>query len=184
MNRSQIFGALLDRVVCGLRQLPQLRLTRLPRMADFGQWSVATEAFPSGVFIAAFERAVSEANETVAETDPVAIAVAAFMMGRDHWSGTAAELLRVLSNHDRAEAQPSAWKTWPREPSSFGKKIRLATPVLRKKGVEVVVGKATDHVKTRTITLSKIDPLVHPQQAARPGMSDSSDTSRAVTKVA
>jgi hypothetical protein len=183
-QRSQIFGALLDRVVCGLRQLPQVRLTRLPRMADFAQWSVATEAFPSGIFIAAFERAASEANETVAETDPVAIAVAAFMMGRDHWNGTAAELLRLLSNHDHAEAQPSAWKTWPREPSSFGKKIRLATPVLRKMGVEVVVGKATDHVKTRTITLSKIDPLAHPQQAAKPGMSDSSDTNWAVTKVA
>jgi len=183
-QRSQIFGALLDHMVCGLRRLPDVRLARLPRMADFAQWSVATEAFPSGVFIEAFERAAAEANETVAETDPVAIAVAAFMMGRDCWSGTAAELLRVLSNHDSAEAQPSTWTTWPREPSSFGKKMRLATPVLRKKGVEVVIGKATNHVKTRTITLSKINPLVRPQQASKPGISDGSDTCRAVMKVA
>ena len=111
-QRSQIFGALFDRVVCGLRRLPVVRLRRLPRMADFAQWSVATEAFDPGVFISAFERAASEANETVAETDPVAIAVAAFMMGRDRWGGTAAELLGALSSHDRAEAQPSAWKTW------------------------------------------------------------------------
>ena len=189
-QRSQIFGALLDRVVCGLRRLPQVRLQRLPRMADFAQWSVATEAVPSGVFIAAFERSASEANETVAETDPVAISVAAFMMGRDRWSGTAAELLRVLSNNDLAEAQPSAWKTWPREPSSFGKKIRVATPVLRKRGVEVVIGKATDHVKTRTITLSKIEPSVHPQRATKVDPSDGSDSSHkpdsshAVTKAA
>ena len=33
-QRSQIFGALLDRMVCGLRRLPHVRLQRLPRMAD------------------------------------------------------------------------------------------------------------------------------------------------------
>ena len=189
-QRSQIFGALLDHMVCGLRRLPHVALARLPRMADFAQWSVATDASPPGVFIAAFERAASEANETVAETDPVAIAVAAFMMGRDRWTGTAAELLRVLSNQDRAEAQPSAWKTWPREPSSFGKRLRLATPVLRKMGIEVSIGRAPDHGRTRMITLSKIEPSVHPQRATKvdtPDSSDSSpkqDNSCAVTKAA
>jgi hypothetical protein len=186
-QRSQIFGALLDRMVCGLRRLPHVQLPRLPRMADFALWSVATEAFAPGVFIRAFESAVAEANEAVAESDPVVVAVAAFMMDRISWSGTAAELLRILSNDDRAEAEPSGWKTWPREPSSFGKKLRLATPVLRKMGVEVVIGRAPDHGRTRTITLSKIEPSVHPQQATKLDTSDgsdSSDTSRAVTKVA
>jgi hypothetical protein len=183
-QRSKIFGALLDHVVCGLRRLPDVRLARLPRMADFAQWSVATEAFSPGVFIAAYERAASEANETIAETDPVAIAITAFMMDRDCWSGTAAELLGVLSNHDRAEAQPSQWKTLPREPSSFGKRLRLATPVLRKIGIEVLIGRAPDHGRTRMITLSKNDSRVHPQQASKPSTSDSSDTNRAVTKAA
>jgi hypothetical protein len=79
---------------------------------------------------------------------------------------------------------------WPREPSSFGKRLRLATPVLRKMGVEVVIGRAPDHGRTRTITLSKIEPSVHPQQATKldtsdgSDSSDTSDTSRAVTKVA
>ena len=121
--------------------------------------------------------AAAEANEVVAESDPVAVAVAAFMMDRESWSGTAAELLRVLSNHDRAEAQPSAWKTWPREPSSFGKRLRLATPVLRKMGVEVVIGRASDHGRTRTITLSKIEPSARPQQATKLDTSDGSDSS-------
>jgi hypothetical protein len=189
-RRSQIFGALLDRMACGLRRLPHVQLQRLPRMADFALWSVATEAFAPDVFIRAFESAAAEANEAVAESDPVVIAVAAFMMKRKSWSGTAAELLRVLSNHDRAEAEPSAWKTWPREPSSFGKRLRLAMPVLRKMGVEVVIGRASDHGRTRTIMLSKIELSVRPQQATKwdpsdgSDSSDTSDISRAVTKVA
>jgi hypothetical protein len=159
-------------------------------MADYALWSVACEAFAPGVFIAAFERAAAEATEQVAESDPVAVAIAAFMMGREPWSGTAAELLRVLRNHDRAEAQPSAWKTWPQEPSSFGKKLRLATPVLRKMGIEVVIGRASDHGRTRTITLSKIGLSDRSQQATKPNSSDgsdssaTSDTSRTVTKAA
>jgi hypothetical protein len=36
LHRAQIFGALLDCVACGLRKLPETRLERLPRMADFG----------------------------------------------------------------------------------------------------------------------------------------------------
>jgi hypothetical protein len=189
-RRSQIFGALLDHMACGLRRLPHVQLQRLPRMADFALWSVATEAFGSGVFMRAFESAAAEANEAVAESDPVTVAVAAFMMKRKSWSGTAAVLLRVLSNHDRSEAQPSAWKAWPREPSSFGKRLRLATPVLRKMGVEVVIGRASDHGRTRTITLSKIEPSECPQQAAKADTSDGSDssdmsdTNSAVTKAA
>jgi hypothetical protein len=186
-QRSQIFGALLDCVVRGLQRLPHARLQRLPRMADFALWSVATEAFAPGVFIRAFESAATEANEVVAEDNPVAVAIGAFMMGRDRWSGTAAELLRELSNHDRAEAAPSAWKTWPREPSSFGKRMREAIPVLRKMGVKVVIGRARDHMRTREIALSKVEPSVRPQQAAESDASDGSDTSdpgRAVTKVA
>jgi hypothetical protein len=188
-QQPQFFGALLDCVVRGLRELPHVQPQRRPRLADYAQWSIATEAFAPGVFIRAFENAATEANEAVAESDPVTVAIAAFMMGRDRWSGTAAALLRELSNHDRAEAAPSAWRTWPREASSFGKKLRFATPVLRKMGIDVVIGRASDHSRTRTITLSKVEASEHPQQATKPDTSDGSDssdrsdTSHAVTKV-
>jgi hypothetical protein len=183
-QRSQIFGALLDRMVCGLRRLPHVRLPRLPRLADFALWSIATEAFAPDVFVRAFESAAAEATETVAEDDPVTVAVAAFMMERDSWSGTAAQLLRELSIRDRTDAKPSAWKTWPREPSSFGKRLQSAKTILRKIGTEVVIGRASDRRRTRTITLRKIEPSVRPQHATKPDTLDGSDSSRAVTKVA
>ncbi len=159
-------------------------------MADYARWSVACEAFAPGVFIGAFDRAAQDANEVVAENNPVTVAIAAFMMDRNSWSGIAAELLRELSNDDRSEARPSAWNTWPREPISFGKRLRPAIPILRKMGIKVVIGKATNHLRTRTITLSKVELSVHPQQATKAAPSDGSDSSdasnasRTVTKAA
>lgn len=172
LNRSHIFGALLDCLSRGLRNLPNVKLPQLPRMADFALWSVACEPFPPGAFIAALENAATEANEAIAESDAVAVSIAAFMTSRSTWTGTAAALLYDLSVRDRTEAEPSGWKTWPREPSSFGKRLRLASRVLRKMGIDVVIGKASDRRRTRTITLSKMEPT-----APRPGSSDRSDRS-------
>jgi hypothetical protein len=186
-RRSQIFGALLDCVACGLRKLSSVQLQRLPRMADFALWSVATEAFPD--FIEAFEHAATEANEAVAESDPVPVAVAAFMMTRkEPWTDTAAVLLRELSCQD-TEAAPSTWKTWPREPSSFSRRLRKAAATLRKMGVAVEIERAPDRSRTRKITLSNIveassNRPKRPDRPNRPGLgadtsdgSDGSDTS-------
>jgi hypothetical protein len=156
-DRAQIFGALLDCVACGLRRLPLVRLSRPPRMADFAAWAVACSPFADGVFIKAFEGAAAEAIETVAENDPVVVAVAAFMMERNYWSGTAAELFFALCTHDYNEAIPTKSKSWPREPASFSKKLRQAMSVLRKIGVEVEFGRALDRRRTRAITLRKIE---------------------------
>jgi hypothetical protein len=41
--RPQILGALLETAVAGLRNLPQVRLERAPRLADFALWVSACE---------------------------------------------------------------------------------------------------------------------------------------------
>ena len=58
LARPYILGALLDAVAHGLHMLPQVRLQRLPRMADFALWATACEsAFrPTGTFEAAYSR--------------------------------------------------------------------------------------------------------------------------------
>ena len=50
--RPLILGALLDAVVEGLKRLPETRLERLPRMADFALWATACETalWPIGTF--------------------------------------------------------------------------------------------------------------------------------------
>ncbi len=57
--RPQILGALLDAVSLGLRRLPETRLERLPRMADFALWArrraraLCGPRAPSGVLMPA-----------------------------------------------------------------------------------------------------------------------------------
>ena len=49
-ERPRILGALLDAVVEGLKNLPETRLPKLPRMADFALWATACETaiWPAG----------------------------------------------------------------------------------------------------------------------------------------
>lgn len=152
-------------------------------MADFCLWSVACSPFEDGIFIKAFEHAATEANEAIAESDPVVVSVAAFMIERTSWTGTAAKLLDELNKQD-TEAKPSTWKSWPTEPSSFSKRLRKAAAVLRKLGIAVEIGRASDRSRTRTITLNKIELSVRPnrpQRSNRPGLNAGiSNTSDAV----
>jgi hypothetical protein len=76
------------------------------------------------VRLAAFEASAAEAVEVVVEGDPVAVAIGAFIIERRAWSGTAAQLLHELTTQDRAEARPTEWTTWPRNPTALS--IRFA----------------------------------------------------------
>ena len=55
-ERPRILGVLLDAVAKGLAMLPQTRLDKLPRLADFALWATACETalWPSGTFWSAY----------------------------------------------------------------------------------------------------------------------------------
>jgi hypothetical protein len=171
-ERPQIFGAMLDVLVHGLREEPRVRsrLHRLPRMADFVIRSVACEgAFAAeGTFLRAFEASAVETTETLIEHDCVATAVRAFMIERCSWHGTATQLLLELTDCDRTEAQVSKWTSWPRNPSLFSNHLRTVAANLRKLGIEISFDKKTpDRRRTRIIEMCKIEQEARPQQPER-----------------
>ena len=179
-QRPLILGALLDAVVCGLRNSPGLHLEHLPRLADFVTWAVACEegfAKP-GEFLAAFSTTASEATEAVIENKPVAVAILAFMAERQSWTGTAASLLTTLNTRDESEARPSKWKGWPSDPTRFSMSLRSLTDILRKSGVEVVFDKAADRKKTRLVVLRRIGPPQPTRRAAASDAADATNTGR------
>src|SRR5262245_25157192 len=97
-ERPFILGALLDAAVEGLKRLPETRLPKLPRMADFAKWATACETalWPAGTFCSAYWSNRDEAVEGVIEADPIAAAVRAFMSARNEWKGTASNFLVAL----------------------------------------------------------------------------------------
>ena len=153
-KRPRILGALLDAVSHGLTTLPDLKLDRKPRMADFAQWVTACEGalWAKGTFIAAYTGNIEEAVETVLENDQVAAVLRTYMdMTPDGFTGTAADLLKAL-NDVASETQQKA-KGWPKRPARLGSLLRRIAPPLRKVGIEITFDRTPGGKRTRTITL-------------------------------
>jgi hypothetical protein len=157
--RPQIFGALLDAVVWGLRELPRVRLNETNRMADFERFGHAAEGAyaAAGAFRRALYRHKEEANEVVIDAEPVVIALRSFMVDKSYWRGTATQLLNSLTEGDRTEQSVSRWRSWPRDPSAFSVRLRDAAATLRKIGITVGFGRDTSTTRTRTIELRRLD---------------------------
>lgn len=154
--RPRILGALLDIAVRGLGRQHEIRMAELVRVADFQRWAIACEpAFAqAGDFERAFKSNVSNTVENLLDVDPVAKAIAAFMLGRTAWKGTAAQLLAKLVRSDPTEARVTRLPAWPRDPARLSKALRSMQATLAKAGIMVNFGKAVDRRRTRIIELS------------------------------
>jgi hypothetical protein len=158
-ERPRILGVLLDTVVEGLRRLPETRLDKLPRMADFALWATACETalWPAGTFWSAYSGNRDEAVEGVIDADPIAAAVRTVMTTRTEWRGTASDLLGALAGTAGDHAAKS--KTWPDSPRALAGRLRRAATFLRKIGVEVVF-KKEGRARTRIIHITTTPPSV------------------------
>ena len=139
-ERPRILGVLLDAVVEGLKRLPETRLEKLPRMADFALWATACETalWPAGTFWSAYCGNRDEAVEGVIDADPIAAAVRAVMATRTEWTGTASDLLGALA--EVAGERVAKSKTWPDSPRALAGRLRRAATFLRKIGIEIGFG--------------------------------------------
>jgi hypothetical protein len=151
-ERPSILGVLLDAMVQGLRRLPETRLDKLPRMADFALWATACETalWPAGTFWSAYCGNRDEAVEGVIDADPIATAVRALMATRTEWTGTASDLLGALA--EAAGERVAKSKTWPDSPRALAGRLRRAAAFLRKIGIEISFGRE-GRARTRTITI-------------------------------
>jgi hypothetical protein len=151
----RILGAMLDIAVHGLANMEHVKASELARVADFQRWAMACETAFSKP--GAFERAVAnnmyDTVEGLIDGEPVAKAIGAFMLARDAWEGTAAELLVELMRHDRTEARVSRSSTGSRDPARLSKALRAMQPTLAKGGIAIEFGKAGDRCRTRVVKL-------------------------------
>jgi hypothetical protein len=141
--RPRILGALLDAVAVGLRDLPNVKLDRMPRMANFVRWTRACETalWKPGSIQEAFDRNVADAVDSVLEADPVAVALMSLIAANNgHWRGRGEQLLSQLVAW--APEGATRDKSWPRDPTRLSGRLTLASPTLRRKGIDVVKGKS------------------------------------------
>jgi hypothetical protein len=173
-DRPRIFGALLTAVAHGLRHRDTVKLSSLPRMADFARWATACETacWKIGTFKKAYDGNQREATEVLIEGDQVATAIKQFMAARIEWAGTATELKEALEivmfGADPALRRPS--KGWPADPAHLGGAVRRAAAALRKAGVYIGRGAGR---KRRRITITTVKPSENTRNSASPASPDS-----------
>lgn len=137
-RRPHVLGALLDVLSAGLRNLPRLKLDRLPRMADFAKLVTACEPaldWPPGTFLAAYDRNRALANDAALESSPI-VKYLLLLVEEKGWSGTAAQLLLALNG--RADDNERRLRVWPATPRGLSGALRRLAPNLRRAGVNVV----------------------------------------------
>jgi hypothetical protein len=155
LARPRLLGVLLDAAIHGLRELPHVRLDRLPRMADFAIWATACETalWPTGAFARAYEANRSAAVENVIDADPVAACVREIMAERSVWAGCATDLLRTEADL-AAKGVSRGSPGWPKSPRALAGRLRRAQTALRTLGIEITFGRE-GRAGTRIIRMSR-----------------------------
>ena len=154
----RLLGALLNATSMALRNLPNVKLETLPRMADFATWVVAAEpalGIPRGSFMKAYNKNRADADALAIEGSPVVAELWALAsqlhVSRKPWRGTASELLAQLE--ERALEAVLRKKTWPANGQVLSNKLRRFAPNLRRIGIKITFGRSSGHDRKRSITV-------------------------------
>lgn len=154
--RAEIFGGLLDALCVALRERSLIRLSALPRMADFARLG-AGAAIGLGrkpeEFLKAYDRNVSRQNSAAIEASLVAQAVLVFMSDKREWKGSPSGLLERLNPiAEDLQIDVSRNKNWPKVPVWVTRRLNETYHNLLSMGVEVSIDREGSE---RTITIRK-----------------------------
>jgi hypothetical protein len=134
----RVLGGLLDTAACALANRDEVRLDRLPRLADHARWVTAAESrlgWKSGTYLGAYDKAREHAALTTLDDSPVTAPLLKIAAGG--FNGTATELLSRLEAEIEDE-RITKRSEWPKSPSSLSAKMRGLAPQLRVTGIEIV----------------------------------------------
>jgi hypothetical protein len=156
-DRPQILGALFTAISAALTCLPEVKLSRKPRMADFALWATAAErglGFEAGAFMNAYSANRDESVRETLESDPVGTGILVLF---DHitteWNGTAGDLMKHLERNVEDSIKKSS--AWPRTPRAFSGRIRRLATFLRESGIEISFHKRKGTGGQRLLTIAR-----------------------------
>lgn len=156
LEHARWLGCLFDLLSAAMRRKEKLRLSRLPRLADWGEWMAAVyEAAGWGVetFFADWSGNVEAQQTAVLDGSTFAQVVLAFMSDKNEWTGTPSDLLSALQK--TAESQNLNTKSdrkFPATPDWLWRRLREILPLLTSQGIEA---SRPRRGKVRDITLRK-----------------------------
>ncbi|MEX1090672.1 MAG: hypothetical protein WEC36_15780, partial [Phycisphaeraceae bacterium] len=156
--RPRLLAGLYSAAARTLAALPDVKLDRLPRMADFARVLAALDrACPELTGGRALELFIGQRDRIagdVVDSDAVAAAVARLMDEHGEWTGTAAELLALLTPKGQ-DGNPRPPRGWPASARGMAGHLRRVTPALRATGIAVDHARAPGGKRERQYTIRK-----------------------------
>jgi Bifunctional DNA primase/polymerase, N-terminal len=155
--RPRILGAMLTVISQTLAEMPHTPSKGLPRMADYGKFSIASETalgLYKGQFMEVYERSQESSRQVVIESSPVGEAIVSLMRDRQKWKGTASELLKELERHTDHATYNSRF--FPKASSPFKRALNRLRPDLVSLGIifsEIREGK----IGSKFLILEKVE---------------------------
>src|SRR5271156_3047606 len=162
--RPGILRALLDAVATGLRNLPNVRLDRPPRMADFALWVNACEeslGMEPGEALSAYQSNRTETHNLALESSPLYEPVAE--LAQEGFNGTVTELHARLTGMMSESMRRSV--RWPKAPSALGSALRRMAVNLRDAGIEIQFSRADIRGRRVVSLVSAFEPRKRPSVA-------------------
>jgi len=176
-----LLGAIFDTVVKTLKEEPNIKNTKSPRMADFAHWGRAAARALGKTednFLEAYRNNISEQHSEAIEASLIAIAIMELMKDRNIFEGTPTETLEELKSVAGRLKINTTHHSWPKNPNVVWKRIMEVKMNLQAKGIKAEKGKSGD----RKITLIRLSEEavqgaqpVH-QEGENPSLSDTKDT--------
>lgn len=139
VDRAAILGGILDTLSRAMKLFPSVKLTKLPRMADFARWGYAIGEALGGKgqeFLDQYAENRQTQNTEAINSDPVATLIVAFMDGKDVWEGLVSKLLNELRDIAGQYGISSYSKAFPSQPNQLSRRLRGMKSNLESVGIQ------------------------------------------------
>lgn len=157
-----ILGGVLNVLATAMKIKPGVKLSMLPRMADFAEWGYAiAEAMGNRGqnFLDAYYANIEAQNREALTSNPVGEAIMKFMEDRPQWEGTPSELLNELEMIAEELKLGTKSKSWPKASNSLSNKLNVLKVNLLEEGVLFERSKSGN----RKVTLRKVEKGEEPE---------------------
>lgn len=151
-----ILGFIFDILVKVLKYRQEHRNEQIlnngyPRMADSAEWGEIISrclGYEDNEFLNAYYENISNQNDEVIESSPVAEALLLLMfeMEKEYWEGSPTRLYRELTDIiDQIKPELKRSKEWPKASNKLTSILNSVANNLREKGIEVITGERDSH---------------------------------------
>jgi hypothetical protein len=156
-EHPRLLGALFDVLAKAIDHKPSLKLSRRPRLADWGEYAASVYevmGWGAETFLNDWDEVVKVQNQATLDGSPVAQAVIKFMEDRDEYAGSSSDLHKKLEGvAESLGVSIVRDKAWPKSARWLWRRIKEVLPLLVAAGIEAARGRDES---AKQITLRKL----------------------------